>query len=297
MTQTVLILGKSGRFGRNAAQAFQAAGWSVRGFDRQTGNLTDAARGVDVIVNAWNPAYTDWAAQLPGLHKAVQEAAAIHGCCVILPGNVYVFGPDAPAPWSNKTPHLARNPLGRIRIALEQSYARAGVRTIVLRAGDFIDTCASGNWFDKIMVAKLARGVFTYPGRPDIPHAWAYLPDLARAAVALAEMRATLPVFCDVCYGGYTLSGQEMCAALPVPARLTRMNWLPLRLAAPVWPMGRCLLEMRYLWDLPHTLDNSAFDALVPDMQTTPVAQALAGAVAHVVSARRTTGVSLGRAF
>ena len=66
MTQTVLILGASGRFGRNAARAFRAAGWTVRGFDRQTDTLEQAARGMDVIVNAWNPLYPDWARQLPG---------------------------------------------------------------------------------------------------------------------------------------------------------------------------------------------------------------------------------------
>ena len=35
MPQTVLILGASGRFGRNAADAFAAANWQVRTFNRK----------------------------------------------------------------------------------------------------------------------------------------------------------------------------------------------------------------------------------------------------------------------
>ncbi|WP_293450216.1 hypothetical protein [Planktotalea sp.] len=51
MTQTVLILGPTGRFGSHAALAFENAGWSVRKFDRKTDNLAVSTRGVDVIVN------------------------------------------------------------------------------------------------------------------------------------------------------------------------------------------------------------------------------------------------------
>ena len=32
---------------------------------------------------------------------------------------------------------------------------------------------------------------------------------------------------------------------------------------------------MRYLWDIPHSLDGSAFDALVPDFEPTPLGTAL----------------------
>ncbi len=282
MAQTVLILGPTGRFGRNCAAAFETAGWRVRRF-RRGDDLHRAAQGVDVIVNAWNPAYTDWAAQVPGLTKQVISAARLSGATVILPGNVYVFGQETPAPWGRGSPHAARNPLGRIRIEMEAAYREAGVRTIVLRAGDYLDTCASGNWFDKIMTTKLGRGTFTYPGAPDIPHAWAYLPDVARAAVALAAQRSNLPSFVDVPFAGYTLSGSELCGALGDVTgrglRLKRMSWVPIRAIAPFWPMGRCILEMRYLWDTPHWLDDAPFKALQPDFRATPLRTALASAI------------------
>lgn len=279
MTKTVLILGATGRFGRNSATAFAARGWDVRKFDRVSGNLQSAAAGVDVIVNAWNPVYPDWAKQVPKLTAQVIEAAKSSGATVIIPGNVYNYGIDAPAIYAADTPHGAQNPLGRIRIDMEAAYRASGVRSIIIRAGDFIDTQASGNWFDMMMIPKLAKGRFVYPGNPDIAHAWAWLPDLTMAAADLAEIRADLPAFTDVPFKGFTLTGNELCAAisrcLGREIRLKKMSWLPLQIARPFWPLAKHLLEMRYLWDKPHQIDGAKFAALLPDFQATSLSDAL----------------------
>lgn len=283
MTRKVLILGASGRFGRACAHAFEQAGAEITRFDRKRDNLMQSAQGKDVIVAAWNPAYPDWAAQVPDLHAKIIAAAKASGATVIVPGNVYVFGASTPSPWSERSPHRAENPLGRIRIAMENAYRTSGVRTIVLRAGDFLDTEQSGNWFDAVMTAKLTKGRFVYPGNPDLQHAWAFLPDLARAAVALTARGDELPVYLDVPFPGYTLTGRELFAAvnesLNKPVALKGMSWWPLRLAAPVWPLGRCLLEMRYLWNTAHRLDGSVLRNLLPDFQETPLAEAISRAL------------------
>ncbi|MEQ9693110.1 epimerase [Shimia sp. SDUM112013] len=286
MVQNVLILGAHGRFGRNAASAFSAAGWQVTTFNRKIDDLMEKARNMDVIVMGWNPAYPDWARQVPDLHAAVIRAATASGATVIVPGNVYVYGANNGGIWREDTPHLADNPLGRMRISMERAYRGSGVRTILLRAGDFLDDTASGNWFDMILTKHLAKGVFTYPGRADIPHAWAYLPDLARAAVLLAEKRRELEVFHEVNFPGYTLSGQDIATLIAqvtdAKIRLKQMSWLPIRLAAPVWPLGRCLLEMRYLWDTSHRLESTCFDVVLQGFRHTPAIQAVACAIAHV---------------
>ncbi|WP_300071462.1 epimerase [uncultured Ruegeria sp.] len=288
MTQTVLILGASGRFGRNAALAFGNAGWVVRNFDRKTEMLEEAATGADVIVNAWNPPYPDWARLVPKLHRQVINVASETGATVIVPGNVYVFGANTPSPWSGDTPHLATNPLGRIRIEMEETYRSSSVRTIILRAGDFIDTCASGNWFDQVMIKHLSRGRLVYPGDPSIPHAWAYLPDLARTAAALAEMRDRLPRFCDVPFAGHTLTGTEIATALSrVTAQtvtIKQMSWWPLHLAKPFWRLAPHLLEMRYLWDVPHRLDGSLMAELLGEVQQTGLDDVLRSAIPATLS-------------
>ena len=288
MRKSVLILGSTGRFGRHAAEAFWNAGWGIRAFDRGRDDLMQAASEADVIVAGWNPPYTDWATQMLPLHAQIQRAAKASGATVILPGNVYVFSPDTATPWGADTPHRAANPLGQLRVQLEQSYRDSGVQTIVLRAGDFIDTETSGNWLDKVILSKLARNRLSYPGRQDAAHSWAYLPDLAQAAVLLAEQRRELAVFEDVAFAGYTLTGKQLTDAIAAatgrPVRTTQMAWWPLKLARPFWPMARHLLEMRYLWDLPHSLNEDRFKALCPTFRATPLDEAMANLVSPFVT-------------
>ncbi len=282
MTGKVLVLGASGRFGRHAEQAFKTAGWQVRCFDRG-GDLVRAARGADVIVNGWNPPYARWQAELPDQTEQIIAAAKQARATVLAPANVYVYGPGSPRILRETTPHTATNPLARARRAAEMALRSSGVRVILLRAGDFLDDRASGNWFDRVMIKGLSRGRLTYPGPLDAAHAWAWLPDLARAAVQLAGMRRRLRPFEEVLFPGYTLTGKELAEEVSVALdrRITagRMSWLPLRAMAPVWPFARHLVEMRYLWSMPHQLDAERFNELRPGFRHTAPATALASAL------------------
>ena len=279
MTQTALILGASGRIGRNAAKTFAQAGWTVRCFDRTSDDLTHAARGADVIVNGWNVPYSQWQHTVPGLTRQVIAAARSSGAAVILPGNVYVYGAPMPPVLTPETPHRAVNPLGRIRRDLEATYRAAGVRTIIVRAGDYIDDEASGNWFDKVIARSVAKGRLAYPGPLDRPHTWAWLPDLADAMVELAERRADLPRFADFGFPGFTLTAKDLAtacgAALDRPVTAKQMSWLPIQLSQPVWKEARHLLEMRYLWQDPHRIDGTALDTVLPNRAQTSLTSAL----------------------
>ncbi|HSG55275.1 MAG TPA: epimerase, partial [Paracoccaceae bacterium] len=203
---------------------------------------------------------------------------------VILPGNVYVYAPETPLPWGPRRTQNATNPMGRIRVALEQSYRQSGVQTIVLRAGDFIDTEPSDSWLDRVILKGVHKGRLSYPGPLDVPHAWAFLPDLARAAVALADMRNDLDRFEDMAFDGYTLSATQMAAILSdVTGRAVEarpMPWLPIQVARPFWPMARHLLEMRYLWQAPHSLDGSRLAGLCPRLPVASPEEAFKAAAA-----------------
>ncbi|QBY01686.1 epimerase [Rhodophyticola sp. CCM32] len=285
MAKTVLILGPTGRFGRHAMAAFRAAGWDVTAYDRKTGDLTGAAQGMDVIVNGWNPPYSKWAALLPGLTAQVIAAARASGATVMQAGNIYTygFGQTMPAIVGPDMPQRATNPLGRLRIEMEQSYHDADIQVILLRGGDFLDDRASAGWFDRIIAKQAHRGKLSYPGALDQSHAWAYLPDMAATLPRLAEMRGDLGGVTDLAFGGYTLSARQLAracgAALGRDMAVSRMSWFPIHLARPVWAQAKHLLEMRYLWDQPHQVDGSALNALLPDLVDTPVEDALRSAL------------------
>ena len=296
MENTVLILGPTGRMGRHAVQAFESAGWEVRRFDRAKDTLWDAAWGASVIVNCWNPPYPRWAAEVPGMTKQIIEVAKASGATVIIPGNVYVYGAQAPERFGADTPHLAQNPLGRVRIDMEAAFRRSGVQTIVVRSGDYLDTEASGNWFDLIISKPVAKGSISYPGPLDCPHAFTFLPDVAVTMVALAGKRQQLATFEDVAVPSFTLTAQEMAEAISKVAghKVTakKMAWWPIRVAGLVWPLGRYLLEMRYLWAKPHHLDTSRHQALCGDLAMTPLHDALTQALNLDVDPDKAMGAS-----
>ncbi|MBL1436104.1 MAG: epimerase [Rhodobacteraceae bacterium] len=268
--QKVLILGASGSFGSNCAEAFTAAGWQVRAFKRGQEDMVAAAKGMDVIVNGLNPPdYKNWVVELPKIAQQVAAAAKASGAAVIQPANVYNYG-ATPGVWDADTPHAATTKKGKVRIEMEQILRESGVQVILLRGGDFLDTKESGNFFD-FLTSKLGKGKFIYPGRTDINHAWAYLPDMARAAVGLAEMRGQLAPFEDVPFAGLTLTGEELRAAL---SQLTGRDvvlkpfpWLMMKLLSPFWTLAREIQEMRYLWDTPHSLNGARLQALLPDFK------------------------------
>lgn len=285
MSINILILGGSGRFGRHVTQSLRDLGHCPHLFDRSCDDLAQWANWADVIVNGWNPQYPDWFRDIMPMTRHL--IAAIQGTPkrVILAGNVYNYGPDAPPPWGPQTPHLAHNPMGRLRIQMERAYRDAGIATIILRSGDFLDTEASGNWFDRVMAPTLQRGILTYPVDTDAAHSWAYLPDVGRILAELVARHQHLPQFVDIPFAGYTLTPQDWQGALSAhlgrDIRIKPLNWLPLYAAYPVWPMARRLIEMRYLWALPHHLDATPLTQVLPDFHPTPLAQALEHILKH----------------
>lgn len=274
MEKVVLVLGASGLFGGHAARAFEGAGWQVRRYDRARGDMAGAAQGADLIINALNPpAYHDWARLVPKITQDVLAAARASGAAVLVPGNVYVFGQE-PGPWGVGTPHRAHTRKGRIRARMEATYRQAaadGTQVIVLRGGDFLAPGDARSVLDMVVLKHLARGRITTMGPPAVPRAYAYLPDMARAAVLLAEDRASLASYEDVPFPGLTFSTEDLRAALQAqlgrPLRLRSFPWWAMRLASPVWELARELSEMRYLYRMPHRIDGGRFAELLPDFR------------------------------
>lgn len=283
MTKTVLILGPSGKIGTHAARAFEAAGWTIRTFNRKTDDMVQSAMGCDVIVNGLNPPnYHNWEEIIPAITKQVIAAARASGATVIMPGNVYVYG-NHPGEWSETTPHRPSSRKGRIRVEMEREYAQSGVQVINLRAGDFIDPDHNGDLLSVVNFKSLKKGKVTALGPRDAKHAYVWLPDWARAAQMLADRRETLAQFEDVSIPGYGVSIEEITAQteaiLGRKLKITTFPWAIMRLASPVWELARELVEMRYLWTVPHTLSGEKFARLLPEFTPTPLSEALAGAL------------------
>ena len=267
MTGTVLILGPSGKIGTHASEAFWNAGWTVRRYERGT-DMVAAAQGCDVIVNGLNPPnYHNWSETIPAITRQVIAAAKASGATVIIPGNVYNFG-DTPGIWDEDTLQKPVAHKGHIRVQMEQSYRDAGVQTIVLRAGNFIDPNRDGDVFSMVMLRNMAKGKLTRMGGMEARQAYTYLPDWARAAEALACQRRELAKFEDVPFPGHAFTTTELKARLEDmlgrELRVSAFPWWIMTVLSPVWELARELREMRYLFETSHALGHAKFDRLLP---------------------------------
>jgi nucleoside-diphosphate-sugar epimerase len=293
----ILILGAAGRLGRAAAEGFRKAGWRVTSLVRPgTGHravlgtdiietvdravATRAAEGTDVVLHALNPKYQDWNRfSLPHAYAAI-EAAETSGATLIFPGNLYNFGAGMPGTLDETTPMAPTMRKGRLRVEIEHRIEEAserGMRTIILRAGDFFGS-GLGSWFDLVLTKDLHRGVVTYPGPVDVVHEWAYVPDLVAAMVRLATLRDQLGKFETFGFPGHAVTGRDLVAAIAKTSKrgikIKRMPWWlihALSPISPIVPLPRELSEIAYLWNVPHRISGDKLKATIGTVPHTPL--------------------------
>lgn len=305
MSGHVLVLGALGGVSRAVAEEFHRQGWQVSGLVRRgrAGDLPDwvwpveadlndpeavakaASSPVDVVFDGLNAPYHRWAELAKPLYAAVLAVAERLGALHLFPGNVYGFGERMP---DRLTPDLVAAPTsekGRIRVEIEQGFAeaaRAGrVRTCILRAGDFFGPTITGqSWLSALIAAKAEQGVIRAPGPENVPHAWAYLPDLARAFVRLAEQRDRLGPFEVFHFEGHTASIADIADAAGVvhhrPMRVQRVPGFMFTLLGLFDPVIRASREMAYLWRVPHRLADRRLEMITGPLVATPLSKALA---------------------
>ena len=291
-TKRALVLGATGGVGGAVATALLRHGWQVRALARdpararQSGpagiewiggdamvaaDVVAAATGVDVVFHGANPpGYRNWKGlAVPMLRNAITAAETV-GARLIYPGSVYVYDRDAHsvAEDAPQHPHTRK---GRIRVEMEamlHAAAERGLRSLVVRAGDYFGPHAPSSWVTAAMLngGKALRKVVT-PERPGLAHSWAYLPDLGEAIALLADREASLLPEERMHFGGHYLQGRGMAeavqrvvgGALPIQP----FGWLPVYLGAPFVTFLREVIEMRYLWTSPLRLDNARLVAVL----------------------------------
>ncbi|HEX7884468.1 MAG TPA: NAD(P)H-binding protein [Phenylobacterium sp.] len=310
-----LVIGATGGLGGELADQLVAGGWRVRALHRdperaraQTGrtglewvkgdasikaDVVRAAEGATVLVHGANtPGYRNWGTlHMPMLENSIAAARA-SGARILFPGAVYNFGPDAFPSLREDQPQKPVTRKGAIRVKLEQALrdaADTGVRSLVVRAGDFISKRPGTSWLAQGMV-KSGRPVsaLVYPGPLEIAHGWAYLPDLAETFVRLLEAPERLADFEVFHMRGYAVTGHEFVAALQTVAgrkiAVQRLPWFAVAAVSPFNETFRETLELRYLWDRPVLMDNAKLVAHLGAEPQTPLTEALRTALAGMGS-------------
>ncbi len=297
----VLVMGITGSFGGHVAEAFQQQGWTIRamlrdplklparfaGVEVVQGDAVDiasvraAAEGVDLMVYGVNPPGYRWDGKaVPWLENAA-TAAEEKGLTVVFPENVYVFDPADGPDFAEDAAIRPISSRGRIRQAMERRLQQAterGARAIVIRAGDYIGANAGSTWMRQL-IKRTRRGyTLTTPSPRDLPHTWAYLPDMARVVADLAEKKDQLPAYSVFHFKGYQVTFNEIAQAITEASgeavTMKRFPWWPLRLIAPFSELFKGLVDMGYLWETEINLCDDKLRGVV-DVWQTPLADAL----------------------
>ena len=309
--RTALVLGATGGVGGAIAAHLIRDGWTVRALSRKAeaaaagwrhgcpaphfvaGDAMDRdaviaaatmGSGVSVIVHAVNPpGYRNWPSLvLPMMDNTLAAARAAGGARIVLPGTVYNYDPVSTPLIGEDTPQTARSKKGQIRIALERKLADAAgdVPSLILRAGDFFGPAAGSNWFAQAMIKPgkpLRRFTSMAPG---VPHAYAYLPDLAAAFAGLLAISERLRAHEKLQFSGHwDATGTEFrdavrrAAGRNLPERA--FPWWLMRLASPFGGLPREVMEIAPLWRNPMRLDNGRLIELLGAEPHTPLDDAI----------------------
>ncbi len=300
----VTVLGINGHIGHHAAQAFRDAGYEVTGFGRSNrqpiadvaffkgdaGSLDDvkaAIAGADIVFSALNLPYDKWdkgraEAQLATVITAIGSS----GRTLMFPGNIYNYA-ASDRRITPSTPQRPQTPRGAIRVRQEEMLAAASrsgnIQTIILRAGDFFAADNTGDWFDQAMLLEAHKGRLYHMGDLDLSHAWAYLPDLARAFTVLADKRDQLGAFENFHFAGHYVTNGEMLAAISkaygAPLKAARLPWIFFHALGLTNGVLREIVKMRYLWNNPMELVDPRLDALLGSDFATSFEEAVAQTV------------------
>lgn len=279
-----VVLG-AGPMGRAIARTLAAEGRPVRvvtrdgravgrGIGTARADLADASatvaacEGAAVIYQCAAPPYHLWTTAFPAIQDAALEAAARSGAVLVAVENLYGYG--VAGTLHEGLPMAATTRKGRLRADLSErlvaAHASGRARTVAGRSTDFFGPgVASSALGERFWPSVLAGRAVDWAGDPDAPHSFAFLPDLARAHVALAARPEAwgrawhLPALPPT-------SVREMCAmARPpgaAPARIRRTPSWVLRAVGLLQPAAGETVEMRYMFDAPFVTDHAAFDRL-----------------------------------
>ena len=309
MSALTLILGGTGSFGRAVVQELLQRGQPARclvrdlekasallgkapGLELIQGDVQDlnrvvsAAEGCSTIVHAVNYPYPKWIPNMARATAHVVAAATSAKATILFPGTVYGLGEQTAAPLAEDAPNRPVGPKGALRVTLEDSLRHSTEegsvpRVIVLRAGDYFGPTVRNGLVDPIFGNAAAGKAIQTFGNLSVAHQWAYVPDVARAALDLLAIEGTLKPYEVFNFAGYVASPErdflkqiaEQSGHASLSIRV--LPWSALKLAAMFNAVLRELMELRYLYDKSVILDGSKLRRTLPGFKETPIAEAI----------------------
>lgn len=208
-----------------------------------------------------------WRDAWPRATTVLLAAAESANARVVFIDNMYMYGPrDVALHEDLPLADFGRKPATRSDVTrMWQKAAREGrVRWAALRAPDFYGPGVRNSHMGDTGLVRVALGKAAQVlMAPDLPHAFAYVPDIARAAVTLLDAPddAFNQVWHVPCAQAKTPREMLQIGADAAGVKLKLMAMPPLMLSVLglFAPMLRETGEMRFTWDRPYLVDTTKF--------------------------------------
>ena len=205
------------------------------------------------------------ARRLPKAMAAGLTACEAAGARLVFCDNLYMLGPrDEPLREDMPLTTMGGKPGVRAQITRMWMAAGGRVRIAALRIPDFYGPGVGVSHIGDTGFGRLGRGkpaLLMAP--PDTPHAFAYVPDVARAVLSLLDAS-------DDAYGQVwnvpcapTRTPREIlslgCTAVGIAPRIRAIPLRLLPLLGVASPLLREVWDVRFMWDRPYLVDASKF--------------------------------------
>ncbi|MCJ8299144.1 MAG: NAD-dependent epimerase/dehydratase family protein, partial [Pseudomonadales bacterium] len=221
--KSALIIGGNGTFGSALGTELLAQGWKVKVLIRdlrrqpkwlishaeanavqlcigdcaKLADVERAAQGMDLLVYAANPSYSQWhkhASRMLEPSALMAEKLQLH---ILFPGNVYAYDPVSTPVIDECSAFNPPTQKGVIRMEMEQRLQRAasnGATVTLVRCGDFIAKDSASSWMQHLLSAKKSHWNLANPSTDnsteDHYHSYVWVEDLAKNALALVDYDA-----------------------------------------------------------------------------------------------------------
>lgn len=281
MTTPLHVVLGAGQVGSRLTKRLLAKGLRVRtvrrsGKDAQSGlhqqlsgDITDlafaerAGAGATVVYDCMNPPYDQWKTQLLAMGKGGLHAAMSANARLVALDGLYQFGAPG-VPFTEESPLAPRTAKGELKRRLQELRMVYRPHLTIGRASDFFGADLPNSWWGPRFFERITQGK---PGEtmgdPDMPHAYTYVDDVARALETLGEndiargsdwMLPTAPA------ESTRALTQRIGRALVLANAQTRAipRWL-LKVIGLFNPTLREAAEMAYQWEVPFLVDDSRF--------------------------------------
>lgn len=228
-----------------------------------------AAGGVEQIVVSVGLPYKGsvWRRQWPRVMTHLVAVGEASGARIVFVDNLYMYGPQR-EPLREDMPLTQFGAKPRARAEATRIWMKAceagRAKIAALRAPDFYGPNVGLSMLGETSIGALARGkAASLIVPPDMPHDYAYVPDIARAVETLLDAP-------DDAYGQ---AWHVPCAPIRTTRELLelaasaldrklKLNVFPgpiVRLLGLFVPFLREFPEMRFQWDRPYHVDSSKF--------------------------------------